>query len=232
MRRTILAILFLAALAGILWFGARWLAGRDDLEATVLFDSADRLAVGSPVVTDSLVIGKVTGIAPLEGRDAVSVRIEGRHRDEVLVDSRFSIDGGLVRVSSTFSFGRPVEDGDVLYARESKIARWFGEKGEAAIGKIREEAARLIDREDVRSRLEEWSRQWPEWEKAGDGVVQRNLDEIASAVDRVERDLREKGRELDAERLRREFESWLERMKAKWQRDEPAPSESSSGTVR
>lgn len=232
MGRTILAILFLLALAATLWYGARWLAGSDDLEVTILFQEAESLSAGSPVVAKSVVIGRVTAVSPLQGRDAVSVTIDGRHRDEVLVDSRFSIDDGLIRVSSTLAFGRPVEDGEVLYARDSKIARWLGEKGEPAVRRIREEAARLLDRDDVQRRLDEWASELPDWETAGDEVVRKNLEEIGEAVERVERDLRAKGRDLDAERVRRDFDAWVERMKSKWKNGDATPDESATETVR
>ncbi|HEY0788511.1 MAG TPA: hypothetical protein VGE86_07695, partial [Thermoanaerobaculia bacterium] len=78
MGRAVLALMCLAAVAAAIWFGVRWLAGRDDLEATIIFESADPLAPGAPVVSKSLVIGEVTKVTPMQGRDAVSVRIDAK----------------------------------------------------------------------------------------------------------------------------------------------------------
>jgi hypothetical protein len=234
MGRGFLAILFLAAVAAAVWFGARWLAGRDDLEATIIFESADGLAAGAPVVAKSLVIGEVTKITPMQGRDAVSVRIDADHREEFLVDSRFAVDGNgegaIVRVSSTLAFGRPVEEGDVLYARPSRIARWLEEKGGPIVARVRDEAARWEGREEAMRRLEEWKRDLPSWESAGDDVVARNLDEIGKRVDELEAKLRTSGNEIDARKLRRDFDAWLTEVKAKW--DQDAPEETGTGTVR
>jgi hypothetical protein len=220
MGRTLLAIIFLAAVAVAVWFGARWLAGRDTLEATIMFDSADELAAGAPVVSKSLVIGQVTRVTPVQGRDAVSVRIEAGHRDEFLVDSRFSIEGAgetaILRVSSLLAFGRPAEEGDVLYARPSRIARWFGEAGGPVVERVRAQAARWRGREDAVRRFEEWRRELPSWERAGEEVVAKNLEEIGRRVDELEAKLRKSGNEIDARRLRRDFETWLDEVRASW----------------
>ncbi|HVR43876.1 MAG TPA: hypothetical protein VMS56_10590 [Thermoanaerobaculia bacterium] len=220
MGRTILAVFFLAGLGAAIWFGVRWLETRDDLEATIIFDEADELVAGNHVVAGSLVIGEITAITPLQGKDAVSVRVESGHRDEMRIDSRFAIGGrrpgARVEVASTFSFGRPVRDGEVLYARPSAIAGWIEEKGAPLVARIRDEAARLAGVEDLRGRLDEWTRELPEWKRAGDEVFQDNLQSIADRIDEMERKLRAAGKDVDADRLRRDFESWLARVKARW----------------
>jgi hypothetical protein len=234
MGRAFLAVLFLVAVAAAIGFGVRWMAGRDDLEATIIFESADPLAAGAPVVSKSLVIGEVTKVTPMQGRDAVSVRIDAKHRDEFLVDSRFTVEGegtgAVLRVGSLLAFGRPVEEGDVLYARPSRIARWFESAGAPIVNRVRDEAARWTGREDVKRRLDAWKRELPAWEKAGDEVVATNIEVIGRRVDELERKLRESGKEFDAEKLRRDFDAWVAEVKASWSQDEkaqPAP-----GTVR
>lgn len=235
MGRAFLAIVFLVAVAAAVWFGVRWLAGRDDLEATIIFDNADELAAGAPVVSKSLVIGEVTKVTQVQARDAVSVRIEAAHREEFLVDSRFSIEGegagAILRVSSMLAFGRPVEEGEVLYARPSRIARWLEAAGAPIVGRVREEAARWTGREDAMRRLEEWKRELPSWKRAGDGVVATNLEEIGRRVDELETRLRKSGKELDARKLRRDFDAWVAEVKANWDggKEQEAPQ---AGTVR
>lgn len=237
MGRALLAIIFLAAVAAAIWFGVRWLAGRDDLEATIVFDSADPLQAGSPVVSKSLVIGEVTKVTPMQGRDAVSVRIDAKQREEFLVDSRFSVEGegegAILRVSSMLAFGRPVEEGEVLYARPSRIARWLEATGGPFASRIREQAARWRGSEDAKRKFEEWKRELPAWEKAGDEVVAENLEEIGRRVDELEAKLRRSGKEFDAQKLRRDFEAWVREVKATWSDDEQTPQTSTAGgTVR
>ncbi len=234
MGRAFLAVIFLAAVAAAIWFGVRWLAGRDDLEATIIFDSADPLAAGAPVVSKSLVIGEVAKVTPVQGRDAVSVRIDAKHREDFLVDSRFSVEGegagAILRVSSTLAFGRPVEEGEVLYARPSRIAGWIEAAGGPFLARIREQASRWRGSEDAKRKLEEWKRDLPTWEKAGDDVVAENLEEIGRRVDALEAKLRKSGKEFDAQKLRRDFESWMREVKAGWSEEEE-PS-TAGGTVR
>lgn len=236
MGRAFLAILFLIAVAAAVWFGARWLAGRDDLEATIIFESANPLAPGAPVVSKSLVIGEVTKVTPMQGRDAVSVRIAAKHREEFLVDSRFSVEGepggAILRVSSMLAFGRPVEEGDVLYARQSRITRWLEATGGPFVARIRDEAARWRGSEDVTRRLEEWKRELPAWKESGDEVVAKNLEEIGRSVDAMEARLRKSGKEFDAQKLRRDFDVWLAEVKASWSEKETQQPATGTGGVR
>lgn len=223
MIRTLLSIVFLLALGAAIWFGVRWFETRDDLRATIVFDDAGDLRAGAPVLAGSLVIGRVRRVTPLESRDAVSVRVDSKHRDEMLIDSRFRVVGegedAYLEVASTFAFGRPVEDGDVLYARRSRLAEWIGEKGAPLVAKIRAEVEQWTE-SDVRERLEEWKRALPEWQRAGDAAVEENLEAVADRVNELERELRAKGRDLDAERLRRDFTAWLEDVKRRLREDE------------
>ena len=67
----------------------------------------------------------------------------------------------------------------------------------------------------------------------GDGVVSKNLDEISRRVDDLEASLRKSGKDIDARKLRSDFEAWLREVEAKWQDDEettaPPPA---TATVR
>ncbi|HUP65284.1 MAG TPA: hypothetical protein VM557_08390 [Thermoanaerobaculia bacterium] len=228
MRRTVLAILFLLALAGIVWWGARWMAMRDELEATVIFEQADELRPGSLVVSDSLVIGEVTKVTPLQGRDAVSLRIDAEHRSEVLVDSRYSIEGthpnAVLRVHSMLAFGRPVQEGDVLIGRQSALARWL-QKGEPLIERVKSEAARLGSDSDLAARLEKLRQDLPGMKESSESALQERLAGVADEVNELERKMREQGREIDAQKLRADFDRWVaEAKKAVAEREVAAPS--------
>lgn len=218
MFRTLLAFVFLAALAAAIWYGVRWLETRDELEATVIFDSADELVPGNLVLSGALVVGEVTKVTPLQGRDAVSLRVGKDHRDQIRTDSRFRIDGrspdAVVQVGSMLAFGRPVREGDVLYARHSGVSRWLEEKGGGLLAKVREEAARIGSGEDLKSKLREWETEIPQWKQQGDEILAENLETIGERVDRLESRLRNSGQELDASEIRREFQSWVAKVRA------------------
>jgi hypothetical protein len=216
--RTFLALAFLVGLAAAIWYGVRWMESRDELEATLIFDSADELVPGNLVLSGALVIGEVTRVTPLQGKDAVSIRISKDHRDQVRTDSRFRIDGNrpeaVVLVGSKLAFGRPVREGDVLYARQSGVSRWLEEKGGGLLARVREEASRIGTDGEMKEKLQQWEGEIPSWKQQGDEILAENLETISGQVDRLEARLRESGKELDARRIRRDFEGWLARVRA------------------
>jgi hypothetical protein len=225
--RTFLALVFLLGLAVAIWYGVRWMETRDELEATLIFDSADELAAGNLVVSGALVIGEVTKVTPLQGRDAVSIRVGKDHRDEIRTDSRFRIDGShpdaVVVVGSKLAFGRPVREGDVLYARQSGVTRWLEEKGSGLLSRVQEEASRIGTGGEMKDKLQQWEGEIPSWKQQGDEILAENLETIGGTVDRLEARLRESGKEVDARRIRRDFEEWLGKVRAA-ARPEPNPS--------
>lgn len=227
MIRTFLALVFLVGLAAAIWYGVRWMESRDELEATLIFDSADELVPGNLVVSGALVIGEVTKVTPLQGKDAVSIRVNQDHRDQVRTDSRFRIDGthpdAVVLVGSKLAFGRPVREGDVLYARQSGVTRWLEEKGGGLIARVQEEASRIGSDGEMKAKLQQWEAEIPNWKQQGDEIFAENLETIGEQVDRLEASLRESGKELDAQKIRRDFEGWLGKVRAGAR---PKPNES------
>ena len=228
MIRTFLALVFLVGLAAAIWYGVRWMETRDELEATLIFDSADELVPGNLVVSGALVIGEVTKVTALQGKDAVSIRVGKDHRDEIRTDSRFRIDGShpdaVVLVGSKLAFGRPVREGDVLYARQSGVARWLEEKGGGLLARVREEASRIGTDGEMKDKLQQWEAEIPNWKQQGDEILAENLETIGGQVDRLEARLRESGKEVDAQKIRRDFEGWLGKVRAGAR---PEPNEAS-----
>jgi hypothetical protein len=216
--RTFLALVFLVGLAAAVWYGVRWIESRDELEATLIFDSADELVPGNLVLSGALVIGEVTKVTSLQGKDAVSIRVSKDHRDQIRTDSRFRIDGNrpdaVVLVGSKLAFGRPVREGDVLYARQSGVTRWLEEKGGGLLTRVREEASRIGTDGEMKAKLQQWEAEIPNWRRQGDEILAENLETIGGQVDRLEARLRESGKEIDARGIRRDFETWLERVRA------------------
>jgi ABC-type transporter Mla subunit MlaD len=138
------AILFLVVLAFGVWAGARWLAGRDQLKATIIFHSAHGLRRGDPVVENQVVIGRVSAIDRVDDRDAVTVRIDREHRRAIVADSLFAIDDRSLIVTNAFAVGAPVENGAVLQAKDDKVSRWLAKNG----AKVEPFVAKLKDSTD------------------------------------------------------------------------------------
>jgi hypothetical protein len=223
--KRIAAIALLVALAAGVWFAARWQAGRDDLDVTIIFRSAEPLQEGNDVVEESLVIGRVTAVGRLDRQDAVSVTVDGEHRKRILSDTAFSIEGeapdARLVVTNRFSSGPPVADGAVLHAREERLGRWLEDRGREVAPAVRalgERASRLIaeyEEGKFDERLEEWRRRYPEWQKSGREVVDRNVESLQAQVRKGEELLRSRGRDAEARRLREKFDEWLREVRRK-----------------
>jgi len=123
------AILFLVVLAVAVWLGARWIADRGTVKATILFKSAEGLRGGDPVVENKVVCGRVTRIDKVDDRDAVTVRLDREHRRAIVSDSLFVIDEHQLVVMNAFAVGAPVENGAMLTAKEDRLSRWLAKNG-------------------------------------------------------------------------------------------------------
>ncbi len=123
------ALFFLIVLAASLWIGARWIAGRGPVKATILFHSAAGLRGGDLVIENNLAAGRVVRIDRVDDRDAVTVRLDPAHRRAIVTDSLFTIDGHRLLVTNAFAVGAPVEDGALLQAKDDKVSRWLAKNG-------------------------------------------------------------------------------------------------------
>jgi hypothetical protein len=132
LMRKLFALLFLAALAAAVWYGGRWFAHKDDVKATIVFRDSGALRKGDAVVEKQQVVGRVSSVDTLDDRKAVTVRLDPAHRDAIVSDSLFIIDGRTLSVVNTFAVGRPVENGAILYAKEDSMSRWLARNGPKA----------------------------------------------------------------------------------------------------
>jgi uncharacterized protein YecE (DUF72 family) len=219
MFRTLLAIILIAILAAGVWYGARWMADREDLNVTVVFKSAGDLRRGDPVTISGKVVGKVTKISPLESQDAVSIRVEKEYRNELMRDSLFAVvrEGGESRleVINTVAVGRPLEDGAVVYAREDRLTRWIARHGPAVgalAGRLEGKARKLLEDYEsgkLKEELEQYREKVPQWRDQGDAVLRRNVEAVREKVDAAEKALRDSRRGREADELRKRFDEWL-----------------------
>jgi hypothetical protein len=157
--RKLLSIVFLLALAAVVWFGARAFVHRGEVKATIVFDDVHGLRRGDPVVEHDEVAGRVTSIDRLGDRNAVSIRLDRTHRRAVLTDSLFAVDHGQLVVTNTFAVGRPIDDGALLEAKEDRVSRWLAKHGGSVapfVNSVRARADQLIDKNsDAAKKLEE-----------------------------------------------------------------------------
>lgn len=148
--RKVLSLIFLAALAAIVWLGARAFVHRGEVKATIVFKDPHGIRRGDPVVEQHQTIGRVTNVDRIaDDRTAVTIRIDRNHRRDVVTDSLFSVDGDSLVVTNTFAVGRPVEDGALIEAKEDRVSRWLAKHGGAVepyVDKIRARADELIDK--------------------------------------------------------------------------------------
>ena len=160
--RKLASIVFLALLAAGVWFGARWMAHRGEVKATVVFDDAGSLRGGDPVVEGEEVVGKIVEIARVNDRDAVTVRLDRAHTRAIVTDSLFSIERHRLVVTNTIAVGRPIEDGAILYAKEDRVSRWLARHGAAVaptIAKLKKKA----DEEVEEAKKARWTEKVKEW---------------------------------------------------------------------
>lgn len=130
--RKLFALVFLIALAAVVWYGGRWFAHKDEVKATIVFQDSGALRKGDAVLEKQTVVGRVTSVDTLDDRKAVTVRLAADHRDAIVSDSLFIIDGRTISVVNTFAVGRPVENGAILHAKEDSISRWLARNGPKA----------------------------------------------------------------------------------------------------
>ena len=165
--RKLFALVFLLALAAGVWYAGQWFTHRGEVKATVVFKDSGALRPGDPVVEKQVVVGRVTGIDPFDDRKAVTIRLARDHRNAIVTDSLFSIDGRSLLVTNTFAIGRPVENGAVLHAREDRLSKWLAKSGPAVqpyVDQAREKAGSVAkEAPGEAKKLKEDAKKW--WEK-------------------------------------------------------------------
>jgi len=166
------AILFILFLAVAVWAGARWMATRGTVKATIIFQSAGSLRGGDPVVSNHVVIGNVTRVDKVDERDAVTIRLDRDHRKAIVSDSLFTVDDHKLVVMNAFAVGAPIEDGAVIQVKEDRLTKWLaknGQKVEPLMDKLKQQADKGV--ETVRT--------------SSSGEAQKLKEKVDSWVDKV-----------------------------------------------
>ena len=213
------AFVLLLLLAAGVWLGARYLAHRGEVRATIIFRSAEGLRAGDPVVEGEAEVGKVTRVSHLDGQDAVSIRLRREHRRDVVNDSFFAIEDHRLVVSNALAVGAPVEDGAVLHAKEDGLSRWLarnGAKVQPFVDKLVHAADRKLDEGDadhIEAVLDRWKSEVPDWKKQGSEAVEKNLASIRERVGKVEEELKRSHRAGEARALKEKFERWVDEVR-------------------
>jgi MlaD protein len=161
--RKLFALVFLVALAAVVWYGSRWFARRDEVKATIVFRDSGALRKGDAVLEKQVVVGRVSSVDVFDDRKAVTVRLARDHRDAIVGDSLFIIDGRTLAVINTFAVGRPVENGAILYAKEDSVSRWLAKNGPKAQPYIDKAKAKAGELSKEAPKLKEEAKQL--WEK-------------------------------------------------------------------
>lgn len=212
-------LLFLAVIGGF-WWGLRYVAGRDDVVATIVFDQADGLREGAEVRLRDMVIGTVSEVHSLGGKVAATVEVGREHRGEFLTDSLLEVTGApaYITVVNSIAVGAPITDGAVIIAERDKVTKFLahgGEKLQPHINDARRKAEEWIadfDSGSFQKQLDDWKAKAPGWKTAGRETFDENVAEMKEQIDELERSLRSASRNVEADKLRREFDDWVARM--------------------
>ena len=208
MFRKLLALIVLAALV---WLGARYFAHRGEVKATIVFHQPGELRKGDPIVENGETIGRITGLTPLGDDTAVSVRIDRRHRRDVVTDSTFTADGRRVVVNNTFAIGKPIDDGAVLRAKDDdRFSRWLA-KNAAAVQPFVEKLKRAADHQldSLDKELASASAKMPQWKREGKEAFDKHVEELKKKIEKAEKDLEKTDHKAEARKLREKFDKWL-----------------------
>lgn len=218
MKKLAAFVLLLLLAAGV-WLGARYLAHRGDVRATIIFRSAEGLRAGDTVVEGDAAVGKVTRVSHLDGQDAVSIRIGRKHRRAVVNDSFFAIEDHRLVVTNGLAVGAPIEDGAVLHAKEDRLSLWLarnGAKVQPFLDKLVHAADRKLDEVDadhIEAALDRWKDEAPDWKKQGSDALEKNLTSIRKRVDAIEEDLKHSNRAGEARALKERFDRWVDEVR-------------------
>ena len=204
-------LLALIALAALVWLGARYFAHRGEIKMTLMVRHADSVRNGDPVVEGDQTIGRVIKISHIdEGADAIVIRLDRKHRRDVVTDSFFSVENHRITVSNTFAVGKPVEDGAVVHVQEDRFSHWLA-KHAGAVKPLMDKVKRIADEklDALDAELASATAKVPDWKREGKDVFQKNVDALQKKIDKAEDDLKRSDQAAEAKELRAKFDRWL-----------------------
>lgn len=217
--KKLVAFVFLVLLAAGVWVGARYIAHRGEVRATIVVKSAEGLRAGDPVLEGDTTVGKVTKVTRLDDEDAVSIRIFREHRRALVTDSLVAIDHRQVIITNTLAVGAPIEDGAVLHPKQDVVSTWLakhGSKVKPFLDKVKRAADEKLDQLDadhIEAALDRWKGDVPQWKSEGSDSLDRHLSDLRKRVEKIEDELKRSDRADDARRLKEKFERWVDEVR-------------------
>ena len=212
-------ILFVGVIAAI-WYGLRYLGGRDDVVATILFDDAPGLHKGADMRLRDEKIGEVRDVQSVGDKTAATVHVRKQHRGDFLTDSLFEIAGdpAYIQVVNSIAVGAPVGEGAVIIAERDRVTKFLAhgsEKLQPHLENARRKAGEWLEEFDngsFQKQLDDWKAKAPGWKQAGKETFEENVGEMKEQVDELEKSLRSASRHVEADKLRRDSDDWVARM--------------------
>lgn len=215
----ILFLIILVAIVAGAWWATRRLAGQNDLTAVVVFRGETSLRPGDPIILDGERVGSVSAVESRGGGEAVRIQVDGARRADVRSDSLWTVDseGGSASLAldNSVAVGRPVEDGATLRGGDDPASRWV-RRGREWFGQLAAEVERLAsetDMEEIEEQFDSWTAKIPGWKTEGAEALRSAREQIEPRMRELETRLRETGREVEADRVRKRLDEWLGRMR-------------------
>lgn len=217
-------LLLIALVAGAIWAWRSWLH-RDDLRVTLIVDDRGTVAPGAQVLFDGRPIGEVTEVRALEDLHAVAIRIDAADRSVVKRDSKVRIEGERVIVDDSMTFASRLESGDVLRVRNASVRSWIARQTERFEPLVEDFNAFLresgFDSSEIERELDGWKAKLPELARGGKERLAQAAADAETAVEKAETELRRRGRNVDADRLRAEFDELRRKLESEAQTVKP-----------
>jgi len=213
--RKFAAFLLLVLLAAGVWIGARYVAHRGEVKATIVFRDASALRAGDPVVERDSEVGRVVEVARVNDQNAVTVRLFRDHRRAIVTDSLFAIEHHALVVTNTVAVGAPIADGAIIHAKEDGVSRWLAKHGGAVqpfLDKLKRKTDEQLDSlnaDNFDEKLDEWKAKVPDWKKEGSASVDRRVAELEARVTAMTKELERSNRADEARRMKERFQTWL-----------------------
>lgn len=231
-RSLIVLFLFILILAGsVYWF----FIYEGDRDISIVFDRADGISTGSKLVLKGVPVGEVKDITIGEsGNVIIEAVVYKRYKDNVKSGSAFIIEGADGDLDSdkkqitveVLNKDAPPLSEDATVKGYSSRAEFFVSSGgrilENTLDELEdwlEEFQRGIEEykesgrgEELREEIEELMEEARRSAEMGIKELREEIPHLKEMLNEIIRELRELGREKDAEEFRKEFDRYLERL--------------------
>lgn len=222
--KTLFRLLLLVLLGAALLWAWRSFRHRNDLRATLIVDDRGAVKSGAPVAFRDRVIGEVTEVRALEDLSAVAIRVDAADRSIVKRDSKVRIEDSKVIIEDGVTLASRLEDGGVLRVRNSPRG-WLAEQSDR-LGPLVDDLETFVresgfDSSAIERELGRWKARIPQLRRDGKERLANAAAEAEDAVAKAEAELRRRGRNVDADRLRAEFDELRRKLESEAQTVRP-----------